>query len=133
MKNKVPASAKEWLTEIAEAYKDAEEAIPFGPAAGVKFTENELFHIAPSVCIKYRGLKQSKNNFKKATEAALSSYIATEEMTNGITATPCMSFAFCYIASHYGLELIDEKEANELLQYIEAHQNQLEELISLMA
>ena len=132
MKKKVPASAKEWLTEIAEAYKDAEEAIPFGPAAGVKLTENELFHIAPSVCIKYRGLKRSKNNIKKATEAALSSYIATEEMTNGITATPCMSFAFCYIVSHYGLELIDEKEATELLQYIETHQNLLEELISIM-
>ena len=133
MKKKVPASAKEWLTEIAEAYKDAEEAIPFGPAAGVKLTENELFHIAPSVCIKYRGLNRSNNNIKKATEAALSSYVATEELPNGITATPCMSFAFCYIASHYGLELIDEKEADELLQYIDAHQNQLEELISLMA
>jgi hypothetical protein len=42
-----------------------------------------------------------------------------------------MSFAFCYIASHYGLELIDEKEANELIQYIEVHQNQLEELSAI--
>ena len=131
MKKKVPASAEKWLTEIAEAYKDAEEAIPFGPAAGVNFTENELFQLAPSVCIKFRGLKRSKNNVKKATEAALSSYVATEDLPNGITATPCMSFAFCYIASHYGLELIDEKEADELLQYIDAHQNQLEELIAI--
>jgi hypothetical protein len=131
MKKKVPASAKEWLTEIAEAYRDAEEAISFGPAAGVNFTENELFQLAPSVCIKFRGLKRSKNNIKKATEAALSSYAATEDIPNGITATPCMSFAFCYIASHYGLELINEKEANELLQYIDAHQNQLEELIAI--
>jgi hypothetical protein len=29
------------------------------------------------------------------------------------------------------LELINEKEADELLQYIDAHQNQLEELIAI--
>ena len=71
MKKKIPGSAKEWLIEISEAYKDAEEAIPFGPSAGVDITESELFHIAPSVCIKFRGLSWSKKNIKKATEAAL--------------------------------------------------------------
>ncbi len=55
MKKKIPASANEWLIEIAEAYKDAEDAIPFGPAAGVDITEGMLFHIAPSVCVKFRG------------------------------------------------------------------------------
>ncbi len=130
MKKRVPASSGEWLVEIAEAYKDAEEAIPFGPAAGVDITESELFHVAPSVCIKFRGLRQSKKNIKKATEAALSSYVATEELSDGITKSPYLSFAFCYIASHYGLNLIQEKEANEVTQYIEEHQSQLEELIS---
>lgn len=130
MKKKTPASANEWLIEIAEAYKDAAEAIPFGPAAGVDITKGELFHIAPSVCIKFRDLSRSKKNIKKATEAALSSYVATEELPDGITNSPYLSFAFCYIASHYGLNLIQESEANEVIQYVEEHQSQLEELLS---
>ena len=91
MKKKTPASANEWLIEIAEAYKDAEEAIPFGPAAGVDITKSELFHVAPSVCIKFRGLSRSKKNIKKATEAALSSYVAPEELADGITKSPYLS------------------------------------------
>ncbi len=130
MEREKPITPNKWLVEIAEAYKDAEEAIPFGPAAGVNLSEDELFHIAPSVCIKFRGLKRSKKNFKRATEAALSSYVATEDIPDRITTTPYMSFAFCYIASHYGLDLIKEKEANELIQYIEAHQDKLGELVS---
>ena len=130
MKKKTPASGNEWLIEIAEAYKDAQEAIPFGPAAGVDITERELFHIAPSVCIKFRGLSRSKKHEKMATEAALSSYVATEELPDGITKSPYLSFAFCYIASHFGLNLIQENEASEVIQYVEEHQSQLEELIS---
>ena len=130
IKKKTPASANEWLIEIAEAYKDAQEAIPFGPAAGVDITERELFHIAPSVCIKFRGLSRSKKNIKKATEAALSSYVATEELPDGITKNPYLSFAFCFIASHFGLNLIQENEASEVIQYVEEHQSLLEELIS---
>ncbi len=130
MKKKTPAFANEWLIEISEAYKDAEEAIPFGTDAGIDITESELFHIAPSVCIKFRGLSRSKKNIKKATEVALSSYVATEELPDGITKSPYLSFAFCYIASHYGLDIIQENEANEVIQYVEEHQSLLEELMS---
>lgn len=130
MKREKPITPGKWLIEVGEAYKDAEEAIPFGQAAGVNITAKELFHMAPSVCIKFRGLKRSKKNIKRATEAALSSYVATEGIPDGITKNPYMSFAFCYIASHYGLDLIQENEANEVIQYIEEHQSQLEESIS---
>ena len=70
---RIPSAPSEWLREIAAAYRDAEEAIPFGPVAGVVITKKELFHIAPAVCLKFRGLDQKKN-IKKVTEAALSSY-----------------------------------------------------------
>lgn len=73
----LPSAPKAWLKEIAAAYLDAEEAIPFGPLAGATITKKDLFHLAPSVCIKFRGLERSKTNIKKVTEAALSSYIAT--------------------------------------------------------
>jgi hypothetical protein len=129
MKRKIPTSQKDWLIEIADAYKDAEEAIPFGSYVGAKITDQELFHMAPSVCIKFRGIKRNKINVKKATEAALSSYVATEDIPDGITRNPYMCFALCYIASHLGLGLIKENEANEIIQYVEKHQRQIRGLM----
>jgi hypothetical protein len=130
MKKKIPSSGKAWLIEIWKAYNDAEEAIAFGPVAGVSITENDLFHMAPSVCIKFRGLKRSEKNLKMATDAALSSYAATKELKDGITNNPFISFAFCYIASHYGLGLLLENEANDIIQYLEENQSQLKRWIS---
>lgn len=50
----LPTAPAIWLKEIAAAYRDAEEAIPFGPMAGVTIISKELFHLAPSVCLKFR-------------------------------------------------------------------------------
>ena len=127
---KKPVTLDGWLIEIADAYRDAKGATLFGPAADVKITENELFHIAPSVCIKFRGLKQNKENIQMAAEAALSSYIATQDIPDGTKRSVYMSFAFCYIASHYGLGIIQEGEASRVIEHIEKHQSQLERLAS---
>jgi hypothetical protein len=43
-----PKSRVEWIAEIAEAYRDAEEAIPFGSVTGQPIEEKDLFHFAPS-------------------------------------------------------------------------------------
>jgi hypothetical protein len=59
MKNRrrpTPASRDAWLEEIAAAYKDAAEAIAFGPLAGQEIKPGDLFHMAPAVCLKFRGL-----------------------------------------------------------------------------
>jgi hypothetical protein len=40
----LPAAPAAWLKEIAAAYLDVEEAIPFGPMAGVTITKKDLFH-----------------------------------------------------------------------------------------
>ena len=65
--NNMPQSMLEWMDEIIEAYTDAAETIPFGPAAGVEITYRELFHLAPIVCIKFRGIERTKKNLKIAT------------------------------------------------------------------
>ncbi len=122
---RLPSAPAEWLNEIAAAYRDAEEAIPFGPMAGVTITEKELFHLAPRVCLKFRGMGQSKKNVKKVTDAALSSYVATLDTAQEAMADPRMAFAFCYVASHFGLGLVSDEEATGILEYIEKH---LEEL-----
>jgi hypothetical protein len=108
----IPKSKLEWIAEIAEAYQDAEEAIPFGPVTGQLIEEKNPFHFAPSVCLKFRGIKPTKRNLKKATDAALSSYVASKDSVGHILDVPHISFAFCYLASHFALDLLDEKEIN---------------------
>jgi hypothetical protein len=124
-----PLQPKAWLKEIAAAYLDAEEAIPFGPLAGVTITKKDLFHLAPRVCLKFRGMEQSKKNLKKVTEAALSSYVATRDAAPDDMADPQMAFAFCYIASHFGMGLVTDDEATGILEYIEKHLEELRRMI----
>ena len=129
MPNEIPQSLPEWMNEIADAYRDAEEAIPFGPAVDAEITERELFHLAPLVCLKFRGIKRTPKTHKIVTEAALSSYVANEQAHGATPAHSIMAFSLCYIASHYALELIDEKESEDILSYIEQHLNEIEKTI----
>ena len=56
------------LREIAAAYCDAQEAIPFGRLIGEPIAEGDLFHLAPRVALKVRGLRASLRNLKKAAD-----------------------------------------------------------------
>ncbi len=40
------------------------------------------------VCLKFRGIKRTKARLDRATEAMLSSYVATEDQSDGIFANP---------------------------------------------
>ena len=115
----MPTDKKAWIHEIALAYRDAMEAIPFGPWVGVRITVKDLYHLAPAVCLKFRGIRATKTALKKATEAALCSYIAEQDAAPEVVADPVHAFAFCYIASHFGLGLLSQKEASSILQDIE--------------
>jgi hypothetical protein len=126
-KRPIPEAPEAWLDEIVAAYRDAAEAIPFGPAVNHEMTEADLFHLGPAVCLKFRGLKQSAANLKRATDAALSSYVATSDLGEGLLDKPHVAFAFCYIASHFGLGLIDEATASEILDHVAEHADTLAE------
>lgn len=129
-KNPLPASLEAWLVEIAAAYQDAREAIPFGPAAGEPFGETELFHLAPTVALKLRGLPRSARKLARATEAALASYIATRDGNPEVFESPHLSFAFCYLASHHGLGLLDEAQTEEVMDYVESKRRSLARLVA---
>ena len=60
-----------------------------------------------------------KNVLKQATEAALSSLIETVFFYEDILSNPMMSFAFCYLSSHFGLDIINEDLINGTMDYIE--------------
>jgi hypothetical protein len=126
----VPESLEAWLVEIAAAYRDASEAIPFGPAVGARFGEVELFHLAPSVALKLRGLPRSRRKLSRATEAALASYIANRDANPEVFANPHLSFAFSYLASHHGLGLLGETQTEQVMDYVERHRRSLARLIT---
>ena len=119
IRNKIPSTEKEWLEEISKAYLDSFDAIQFGKFVGQKINPEDLFHLGPAVCLKFRGVKETKTNLKKATESALTSYVETKKVVGDLFDIPQMSFTFSYIASHYGLDLIDENMSTNLLEYIE--------------
>ena len=79
LESNIPQNINQWLDEISRAFLDAKDAIPFGKYVGEKITEDQLFHFAPRVAIKFRGIKPSKKNIKQATEAALSTYVANSD------------------------------------------------------
>ena len=119
----IPKTPKGWLTEIAAAYQDAHETLPFMPLADVEPNEAELFHLAPHVAVKFRGLPRSRT--KAAVEAALSSYVATKEQVPGVFDDPYLSFAFCYLASHFGLGLLRHEDVDEAMTFIERNRADL--------
>lgn len=127
--NPIPKTSKGWLDEIAAAYRDAQETLPFGDLVGQPMSEEDLFHLGPAVCLKVRGVKSSKSTLKRATDTALSSYVATKDIVGNLFDVPQMSFAFCYVASHLGLGFVNEEDSYEILDYIEQNLETLVELI----
>jgi hypothetical protein len=123
--NPIPDSPQAWLEEIAKAYLDAYETIHIGPLVGQDIQPEDLFHVAPQVCLKFRGLGRSKALQGKVTDAALASYVANKDRLPEVFAVPQLVFAFSYLASHFGLELVDEKAVDEIMGYIEDNRETL--------
>ena len=129
-KTPLPATHDAWLREIAAAWLDAHETIPFGPLAGVAIAPGDLFHLGPAVCLKFRGLKPSRTALHQATQAALVSFVATKDRESKTLSNPRFAFAFCYLAAHFGLGILTEAEAADVLDYIAAHVKQLDAMIA---
>ncbi len=113
----LPQNRSEWLLEIADAYKDARDTLPFMPLVGVYPSDTQLFHLAPHVMVKFRGLPRSRSD--AAVEAALSSYVASKEKTGAALDDPYLGFAFCYLASHFGFDLVTQESIEEVMGFLE--------------
>jgi hypothetical protein len=125
IKNKIPENLNDWLDEISRAYNDAFETIPFMPLTGTSITTKEIFHFGPAICLKFRGIKATENNMEAADEAALSSYVATEENVDNLFEIPQMAFAFSYLASHFGLDILTDTQVSEIMGFLENNKNKL--------
>ena len=125
----LPQTIDQWLDDISKAYIDAQETIPFGEFVGTTITEDQLFHLAPHVAIKFRGIKRNKTNTKKATVAALSTYVANEDREGLPMHDPLIVFSLCYLASHYGLGLLSGEKTEQILLQVETKRDELSKLI----
>ena len=120
---KLPRTPAQWLKEIGLAITDARKTKPFGLLTGQKITEANLFHLAPLVCMKFRGVDYRDEELRrKVTEGALANYVANSDpdgIDHGLEQRPLLAFAVCYLTAHYVLDLIDEQEASAALDYCE--------------
>jgi hypothetical protein len=113
-----------WFDEIKLAIADAREAEPFGRLIGQRITETNLFHLAPSVCLKFWGRKLTGKVAQRVTETALANYVVNsdpEGVYHGLASRPLLAFAVCYVTAHLALDLVDVKQAEAILNYCEEH------------
>lgn len=122
MKRPLPRTPVQWHKEIKLAIADASQAEPFGPLVGTEITPANLFHLAPVVCLKFRGKKLKGREADRVTKVALANYIANsdpEGVDHGLEQRPLMAFTLCYVSAHLALDLVDEQEAEAILTYCE--------------
>ena len=124
MNRPLPRTVSDWFDEIKLALADARGAKPFGWLIGERITNANLFHLAPLVCLKFRGRKLTGREAERATRTALANYVANSDpdgVDHGLESKPLLAFALCYVATHLALDLVDEQEAEEILNYCEKH------------
>lgn len=122
MKQPLPRTPSQWLQEIRLAIADASEAKPVGRVIGQHITDANLFHLAPLVCLKFRGHKIRGPEAQRVTEVALANYVVNSDLEgidHGSEQRPLMAFTLCYVAAHLALDLLNEEQADEILVYCE--------------
>jgi hypothetical protein len=115
----MPADFETWVTEIAHGWIEALETKPYGKSSGQELTDLDLCLLAPYIAVRNRGLEDDKEMTRRAKEAALSSYAANKDHPDGALKVPEMAFAFCYLAGHFGLGLVDAQKVDEYFRKLE--------------
>ena len=123
MKRPLPRTPAQWLKEIKLAIADAGRRA-FCPACRHRDHGANLFHLAPLVCLKFRGKKLKGREADRVIKVALANYIANTDpdgIDHGLEHHPMMAFTLCYVAAHLALDLVDEEKAEAILTYCEDH------------
>jgi hypothetical protein len=124
MKRSLMRTPEGWLLEIRLAIKDAREIEQFSPLTDERITDANLFHFAPLVCLKFRGRKLVGREADRVTETALANYVVNsgpDGVDHGLESRPLLAFAVCYVTAHLALDLVDENQAEAILNYCEEH------------
>jgi hypothetical protein len=119
---KLPTTPRQWLDEIRLAIADANDTKPFGRLIGQPITNADLFHLAPLVALKFRGRRARGAEADRVTKTALANYVVNSDpdgIDHGLEAKPTLAFALCYVATHLALDMLDEQEAEVILNQCE--------------
>jgi hypothetical protein len=79
-------------------------------------------HLAPVVCLKFRGRKIKGPEADRVTKTALANYVVNsdpEGIDHNLEQRPFTAFVLCYVAAHLALDLLDEQQAEAILIYCE--------------
>jgi hypothetical protein len=128
MKRSLPRTREGWLLEIRLAIKDARETEPFSTLTGERITDANLFHLAPLVCLKFRGRKLLGREADRVTEVALANFVVNSDpdgIDHGLKAKPLLAFALCYVTAHLALDFVDKERAEAILNYCEEHLDEI--------
>ena len=123
-KRSLPRTNAQWLGELRIAIADAREAEPFGRAIGTPISDANLFHLAPLVCLKFRGKKLKGPKAERVMKVALANYVVNsdpEGVDHQLQQQPMMAFALCYVAARLAIDLVTEEQVEEILIYCEKH------------
>lgn len=132
MNRPLPVNTDEWVKEIDDAFGDAREAKPYGRLIGERIIDADLFHMAPLVCLKFRGLRLSKKERDEVIKTSLANYVVNTEpgsLADGtpvqgvpeLKTNPKLAFALCYVSAHLALGMLEEEAAEQILHHYEAH------------
>jgi hypothetical protein len=122
MSRPIPRTLAGWFEEITLAIAEARGAEPFGNLIGEPVSNMNLFHLAPLVCLKFRGRELVGREADRVTKTALANYVVNsdpEGVDHGLESKPLLAFAVCYVTAHLALDLVDEKRAEAILNYCE--------------
>ncbi len=119
----LPKTPDGWAEEINLAYQDARGTKRFALLTGTRLTDANLFHLAPLVCLKFRGLDYRDEELRnRVVEGALATYVkntGSEAPVQNLGAEPKLAFALCYLTAHFVLDLLDEQAANDIMHHFE--------------
>lgn len=122
----LPQTSETWLAEILHALEDARSTKPFALATGTVLTETQLFHLAPHVALKFRGLDPSERERTRIVETALANYVVHSDPNDAryvpaLDRKPGLAFALCYVAAHYAIDVLKDDEVATILSYCESN------------
>jgi hypothetical protein len=124
MSRLIPRTVAGWFDEILLAIADARGAESFGELTGQPITNANLFHLAPLVCLKFRGRKLAGREADRVTKTALANYVVNSDpdgVDHGLESKPLLALTVCYVTAHLALDLVDEEQAESILNYCEEH------------
>ena len=120
MKPQLPRKPAEWLAEITRAMGEARDSIPETESSKHPLTEETLYQLAPLLALRARGRPEQGEEATRVTEVALANVLENadpEDPEAPLAGDPPLAFALGYLATHLALGLIDEDQAETLLDY----------------